>query len=172
MTKRVISQPEKDDEAEEDAKRCGAQVIYTAVQRASAGACKKVIDTFRADVSAGLPRALAALGHEVRIALPASPAARAALAESRELGPGSGLSGTTLVGGRLPATELSVTLVDASALFERPGAPYGDAPGRLAGTTAQRHGRRFQLAAQRRAVSRGLSPRAGGQDGSALKPLC
>lgn len=123
MSKRVISQLEMDDETEEDAKHCGAQVIYTAVQRASAGACKKVIDTFRADVSAGLPRALAALGHEVRIALPASPAKRAALAESRERGPVSGLSGTTLVGGRLPATELSVTLVDASALLERPGVP-------------------------------------------------
>ncbi|MBK8131627.1 MAG: glycogen synthase GlgA [Gammaproteobacteria bacterium] len=83
-----------------------------------------------ADVSASLSRALAALGHEVRIALPAYPAARAALVESRKLGPVPGLSGATLVGGRLPGTELPVVLVDAPALFERPGGPYGDASGR------------------------------------------
>ncbi|MGD9983351.1 MAG: glycogen synthase GlgA [Porticoccaceae bacterium] len=83
-----------------------------------------------ADVSASLPRALATLGHEVWIALPAYPAARAALAEPMILGPVPGLSGATLVGGRLPGTELPVVLVDAPALFERPGGPYGDASGR------------------------------------------
>ncbi len=83
-----------------------------------------------ADVSASLPRALAALGHEVWVALPAYKTARAALADPRSLGPVPGLSGATLVGGRLPGTELPVVLVDAPSLFERPGGPYGDAAGR------------------------------------------
>jgi starch synthase len=83
-----------------------------------------------ADVSASLPRARATLGHEGWIALPAYPTARAALADPRSLGPVPGLSGATLVGGRLPGTELRVILVDMPALFERPGGPYGDASGR------------------------------------------
>ncbi|MGK2914045.1 MAG: glycogen synthase GlgA [Porticoccaceae bacterium] len=83
-----------------------------------------------ADVSASLPRALAALGHEVWIALPAYPAARAALVEPEAPHPVPGLPGTNLIGGKLPGTALRVLLVDIPPLFERPGGPYGDDAGR------------------------------------------
>ncbi|MFZ5654413.1 MAG: glycogen synthase GlgA [Pseudomonadota bacterium] len=83
-----------------------------------------------ADVCAALPKALAALGHEVRVVLPAYPDARARLA-ARE--PGlevAELPGVALIPGRLPGAGLPVLLVEAAPWFDRPGGPYGDAWGR------------------------------------------
>lgn len=87
-----------------------------------------------ADVCAGLPRALQALGQEVVIVLPAYPAAQDRLAARepvvplRDL-PGVELPGTELIPGRLPDGGPRVLLVDAGSLFDRPGGPYGDTSG-------------------------------------------
>ncbi len=94
-----------------------------------------------ADVSASLPRALAALGHEVVLLLPAyRDALAAALPQGVRLltvmeqdGHGVRLFET-----RLPGSEVRVWLVDCAAYFDRPGNPYLDADGHPWGDNARR----------------------------------
>lgn len=103
-----------------------------------------------ADVSAGLPPALATAGAEVRLLLPAFPSVvagvtpeGAALPVPVPAGDSAGLPlglgprpGTAqgpqpwLQRGRITATGLSVWLLHAPGLYERPGNPYLDEAGR------------------------------------------
>lgn len=101
-----------------------------------------------ADVSAGLPPALAAQGAEVRLLLPAFPSIVAGVAPE---GPSLLVPGGDAVGlpaglgprpdtangptpwlrrGRIEASGLPVWLLHAPGLFDRPGNPYQDASGR------------------------------------------
>src|SRR5450830_417682 len=87
-----------------------------------------------ADVSAGLAPALQAVGCEVRLLLPAFPAIATQALSTRPIaslpaGPmpwGSApvLPPASLTLATLPGLELPVYLVQAPALFDRPGNPY------------------------------------------------
>lgn len=83
-----------------------------------------------ADISSSLPSALKALGHDVRIVLPAYPSALAGAGELIRLG-GFKLMGhhVTLLEGQMPDSGVKVWLVDAPALFQREGGPYVDEQG-------------------------------------------
>lgn len=85
-----------------------------------------------ADVSGSLPQALAGLGHDVRLVLPAYPAIKRAR-RWKSLGTPS-LDGKPsewqLLSGTLPGTRLPVYLVDAPLYFERAGNPYRAPDGR------------------------------------------
>lgn len=80
-----------------------------------------------ADVSGSLPKALLQLEHDIRLILPAYPAALQqadALIEVASLDlPGSDET-VHLLRGLMPDSELPVYLVDAPAFFRRPGSPY------------------------------------------------
>ncbi len=82
-----------------------------------------------ADVAGALPAALARQGVEVTTMLPGYPAVLAALGKSRALYKWPALLGTParLVEGRIGDHDLLV--LDAPALFDRAGGPYGDASG-------------------------------------------
>jgi len=79
------------------------------------------------DVAAALPPALAGLGVDVRIVLPAYPQALE-LIESRRVVSRLALScgGGVLIEGRMPDTGVHVYLYDAPALFRRRGSLYQD----------------------------------------------
>lgn len=85
-----------------------------------------------ADVAAGLPAALTALGHDVRIILPAYPEAldkAKAKGSAVPLGDPLGAGETRLLPCRMPDSGVPVLLVDCPALFDRPGSLYTDAKG-------------------------------------------
>ncbi|WP_367026663.1 glycogen synthase GlgA [Methylococcus sp. ANG] len=77
-----------------------------------------------ADVSGSLPAALSALGHDVRILMPAYPEAVAAAETSAELSLRQAGSHLTLLSTRLPGTAVPLLLLDAPASFGRLGNPY------------------------------------------------
>jgi starch synthase len=84
-----------------------------------------------ADVVSALPKALASLGTDVRLLMPAYPSALdqlAAPAPSVDLGTVLGET-VRLVPGRVPDSGLAVWLVDCPPLFRRVGTPYGDSWG-------------------------------------------
>lgn len=84
-----------------------------------------------ADVAAALPAALAELGIDVRIALPAYPGLAEQLQEVRPVGHLSLDRGRfALSQGRHPHSGVNVLLFDAPAWFDRPGNPYLDSDGR------------------------------------------
>ncbi len=87
-----------------------------------------------ADVASGLPAALAGIGCDVRIILPAYPQALdkvVAKGKSIALEQPPGFPETRLLPARMPDSGVPVLLVDCPALFDRPGGPYADARGQL-----------------------------------------
>ncbi|MDD2767222.1 MAG: glycogen synthase GlgA [Methylococcus sp.] len=77
-----------------------------------------------ADVSGSLPAALSALGHDVRILMPAYPEAVAAAEGPQELSLRQSGGQLTLLSTRLPGTAVPLWLLDAPASFGRFGNPY------------------------------------------------
>lgn len=85
-----------------------------------------------ADVAGALPAALTTLGEEIRVMLPAYPAALAALGgvdEWLSLGDPLGAGEVRLGLGRMPDSGVPVWLVDCPPLYDRPGSPYQDPEG-------------------------------------------
>jgi len=85
-----------------------------------------------AEVSLGLPKALRARGHDVRLVLPGySQALTAAeeLSEVAQLEIKGARERVRILAGRVPDSTLPVYLVDAPSLFEREGGPYANADG-------------------------------------------
>jgi starch synthase len=103
-----------------------------------------------ADVSAALPRALAALGVDVRLVLPGYPAALRQAANKTieaELPGASGEGMTRLIAARMPDSGLAVHIVDCPALFQREGTLYQDQDGRDWPDNAQRFAHFSRVAA-------------------------
>ena len=111
-----------------------------------------------ADVAAALPPAQVRAGGDARVLLPGFPAIRAGVQGQQVVAQVEGRFGAaaiTLLRGTLPDSGLTVYLIDAPALYDRPGNPYADADHR---DYADNH-RRFALlgwiAAQ---LAQGLDP--------------
>ena len=86
-----------------------------------------------ADVGAALPKALAALGVEIRLLLPGYPKAIESAANKRverEFADFMGAGPMRLISARTPDTALPIWLVDCPSLFLRSGGPYQDEDGR------------------------------------------
>ena len=101
-----------------------------------------------ADVVGALPAALAPLGIEVRVLLPAYPALFPLLPGGEEVARFADLPGGP---GRLVAVQaagLSLLLLDAPQLFDRPGGPYADGAGHDWPDNALRFGALAQAAAR------------------------
>ncbi len=94
-----------------------------------------------ADVAGSLPAALAALGQDVRLVLPAFPRALHAAGELETLTtlevPGAG-EPVHILGGRMPGNGVPLYLVSAHGHFDRGGNPYTDLTGRDWGDNADR----------------------------------
>lgn len=84
-----------------------------------------------ADVANGLPRALRAAGHDVRIALPAYPDVASNTPQQRIVGRASAALGTaTIRQGLMPDSNVPVFTVDHACFSARRGSPYTDENGR------------------------------------------
>lgn len=96
-----------------------------------------------ADVSGALPRALAELGHDVRILMPGYPQALQAATHRRraaDLGAPLGAGETRLIEARTPDGGVPLWLIDCPASYDRPGGPYQDSAGRDWADNAVRFG--------------------------------
>ena len=85
-----------------------------------------------ADVSGSLPRAIKNAKQEIRLVLPAYPAAVENAGPLKTVAtldlPGVDAA-ITVLQGRLPKTRVTLYLIDAPALFNRPGGPYSQKDG-------------------------------------------
>ncbi|HSD40740.1 MAG TPA: glycogen synthase GlgA [Burkholderiales bacterium] len=102
-----------------------------------------------ADVSAGLPAALEALGHDVRVLLPAYPSVLAAAAHRRafvEVPAMAHFPACTVHQSPLPSG-VPAWLLNCPELFERDGGPYQDREGVDWEDNAQRFGQLARVAA-------------------------
>jgi len=96
-----------------------------------------------ADVSGSLPHEIKKLKQEIRLVLPAYPAAvRAAgdLAPAATLRTPGFSQPVRILEGRLPGADLRLYLVDAPALYDRPGGPYSQPDGKDWPDNAMRFG--------------------------------
>jgi starch synthase len=112
------------------------------------------------DVSAALPQALAALGLDVRLVMPAYPQALEGAIDKSE-GPlvEDGIGGRArLIEARMPDSALPVWLIDEPSLFARSGGPYGDESGTDWADNAQRFGLAARIAARIAAGACGWLP--------------
>lgn len=100
-----------------------------------------------ADVVGALPKALAATGADVRVMLPAYPALARLAATGREVMRRDHLFLGTLRVVAAEAQGLKLLLLDAPHLFDRPGNPYLEAPGRDHGDNHLRFGALSLMAA-------------------------
>jgi starch synthase len=94
-----------------------------------------------ADSSAALPKALTALGAEMRLLLPGYPKAIESAANKSvevELADFMGAGPMRLISARTPDTALPLWLVDCPSLFRRSGSPYQDENGQDWPDNAQR----------------------------------
>jgi len=102
------------------------------------------------DVSAALPQALAALGLDVRLVMPAYPQALDAAVDKID-GPlvEDGIGGSArLIEARMPDSAMPVWLIHQPSLFVRNGGPYCDETGTDWSDNAQRFGHAGRIAAQ------------------------
>ncbi|MEM9603845.1 MAG: glycogen synthase GlgA [Pseudomonadota bacterium] len=84
-----------------------------------------------ADVANGLPRALHAAGHDVRIVLPAYPDVASGVPQQRIVGQANVALGTaTIRQGLMPDSNVPVLTVDHACFSARKGSPYCDENGR------------------------------------------
>jgi starch synthase len=82
-----------------------------------------------ADVAGALPAAQARLGCDARVLVPGFPPLRAGILEQTlvaELGPVFGAPSVRLYRGVLPGSSTVAYVIDAPALYDRPGNPYAD----------------------------------------------
>jgi starch synthase len=83
-----------------------------------------------ADVAGALPAAQARAGCDVRVLVPGFPALRAGILDQQlvaELAPAFGAHAIRLYRGVLPDSGVIAYVIDAPALYDRPGNPYADA---------------------------------------------
>jgi starch synthase len=83
-----------------------------------------------ADVAGALPGAQARLGVEARVLVPGFPSLREGIVEQTlvaDLGPLFGAPSVRLFRGLLPDSSTAAYVIDAPALYDRPGNPYADA---------------------------------------------
>ncbi len=96
-----------------------------------------------ADVSGALPRAIKNNGQEIRLVLPAYPAARRNAGSLREVArldlPGDPAP-VRVLQGRLPHTRVRLYLIDSPAHFDRDGGPYSGPDGKDWPDNAERFG--------------------------------
>jgi starch synthase len=111
-----------------------------------------------ADVAGALPFAQVAAGHEARLLVPGFPALAAGVIDQQlvaEVPARFGAGSIRLLRGTLPGTSVSVYLIDAPALYERPGNPYADASHREYPDNYRRFALLGWIAAQ---LAQGLDP--------------
>lgn len=99
------------------------------------------------DVTGALPGALAAAGADVRILLPGFRAVRDGIAELRPLAEWAAPWGTRAQVLRGTWCGRAAYVIDAPALYDRPGGPYADAQGALHGDNHRRFALLGQVAA-------------------------
>ena len=115
-----------------------------------------------ADVAAALPSALMGLDVDIRVLMPAYPGIREQLLQVESAGClRLDSEDFELVGGRHPRSGMSMLLIDAPTLFDRPGSPYVDGDGRDYPDNARRFGLFCQAIA---AIARGYAGSAWAAD--------
>lgn len=104
-----------------------------------------------ADVLGALPQALRQRGADVRLLLPGLPAVLESVSHAQlvaDLGPAFGAARSRVLLGRMPASDMSVYVIDAPLLYRRGGSPYQDSQGADWPDNLQRFGLLGWVAAQ------------------------